>query len=439
MREFREFRGFRGFRACRAVSLAAGAAALLLTTACGGGSGGDDGVVELRYAFWGSDERAQMTQEMIDTFEARNPGIRVEIDYADFGAYFDKLATSVAAGDAPDIMTMGGAYHSEYAGRGALLDLAQVGDTLRTDAIADDLLAHGTIDGSLHAIPTGVVGYAMVANPAVFQQAGLDLPDDTTWTWDDFAQLCADIGGALGEDGFGAQDLTNHNTLSLWARQHGEEMYTADGEVGVSAGTLAQWWDFALGLRDSGCTPPATLSEELASQPAPEQTLIGTGNAGLSLVWSNSLEALSTASGEELALLVPPGESEDQRGMWLSPSMYYTISARSSHPEEAARLVDFMLNEPAAAESFLTDRGLPVNTEVRAAITDDLTPVQQAEAAYIDRLTDLLGPPVPPAPVGSTETADIVTRHNSEVLFDRTSPEDAAEQTLDEVASALAR
>ncbi|PZF85296.1 ABC transporter substrate-binding protein [Jiangella anatolica] len=412
----------------------------VLLAACGGGgttSGGDGDVVELRYAFWGSEDRAQLTQEMIDAFEAENPDIRVEMDYADFGAYFDKLATSVAAGDAPDVMTMGGAYHSEYAGRGALLDLAEVDDIIRTDEISEDILAHGTIDGSLYAIPTGVNGYAMVANPAVFAQAGLELPDDTTWTWDDFAQLCTQIGAALGDAGYGAQDLTNHNTLSLWARQHGEQLYTEDGELGISAGTVTEWWEFALELRDSGCTPPATLTGELASQSAPEQTLIGTNAGGMSLIWSNVLEALSTASGEELELLIPPGVDGGEAGSWLGPSMYYTIGARSEHPEEAARLVDFMLNEPAAAEAFLTDRGLPVNADVRAAIMDQLTPVQQAEAEYLARLEEAAGVPVPPAPVGSTETAGIVTRLNSEVLFDRAAPEDAAERFIAEVEAAL--
>ncbi|WP_116949627.1 ABC transporter substrate-binding protein [Jiangella endophytica] len=419
-------------------SLALVVPAAMLLAACGGDdTTGDGGVVELRYAFWGSDDRAQTTQEMIDAFEAENPDIRVEVDYADFGAYFDKLATSVAAGDAPDIMTMGGAYHSEYAGRGALLDLAEVGDIIRTDEISEDVLAHGTIDGSLYAIPTGVNGYAMVANPAVFAQAGLEIPDDTTWTWDDFAQLCTQIGTALGDDGYGAQDLTNHNTLSLWARQHGEQLYGEDGELDLSAETLAEWWQFALELRDSGCTPPATLSEELASQSAPEQTLIGTNAGGMSLIWSNVLEALSTASGEQLRLLIPPGVEGGDPGSWLGPSMYYTISARSEHTEEAARLVDFMLNEPAAAESFLTDRGLPVNTDVREAIMDQLTPVQQAEAEYLNRLEEAAGAPVPPAPVGSTETAGIVTRLNSEVLFDRTTPQDAAGRFVSEVEAAL--
>ncbi|TDE10437.1 ABC transporter substrate-binding protein [Jiangella asiatica] len=426
-------------RTLRALAVSLPAAALVLT-ACGGddtAGGGDGDVVELRYAFWGSDDRAQMTQDMIDKFEAENPDIRVEIDYADFGAYFDKLATSVAANDAPDIMTMGGAYHSEYAGRGALLDLGEVDDMIRTDKISDDILAHGTIDDSLYAIPTGVNGYAMVANPAVFAQAGLELPDDTTWTWDDFADLCTQIGTALGDDGYGSQDLTNHNTLSLWARQNGESLYNEDGELGISAESLTQWWEFALELRDSGCTPPATLTEELASQSAPEQTLIGTNSGGMSLVWSNVLEALSTASGEELELLIPPGLGGGEPGSWLGPSMYYTISARTEHPEEAARLVDFMLNEPAAAESFLTDRGLPVNTDVRDAIMDDLTPVQQAEAEYLNRLQEVVGEPVAPAPVGSTETADIVTRLNSEILFDRTTPQDAADQFITEVGAAL--
>lgn len=418
--------------------LAVPAALALTLAACGGDDEADGDVVELRYAFWGSDERAQMTQDMIDKFEAENPDIRIQPDYADFGAYFDKLATSVAAGDAPDVITMGGAYPSEYAGRGALLDLAEVDDLIRTDDIDEAILDNGVIEGAQYAIPTGVNTYAMVANPAVFDRAGVEMPDDSTWTWDDYARICAELGQGLGEDGFGSQDPTNHNTLKLFARQHGEQLYTEDGELGISAETVEEWWELALELRDSGGTPPAARTAELASQEAPEQTLIGTNSAGLSLIWSNVLEALNSASGEELVLLKPPGESEGEPGLWLGPSMFYTIAAQSEHPEEAARFVDFMLNESAAAESFLTDRGLPVNATVRESITELLTPTQQTEAEFLTRVEQEGGSAAPAPPVGSTETSLIVSRLNSEVLFDRLTPREAAERFVTEVEAALA-
>ncbi|NEE02904.1 ABC transporter substrate-binding protein [Phytoactinopolyspora halotolerans] len=421
------------------LKAAAVAAPTLGLWACGNddSTGGDGGPVELRYAFWGGDSRAQMTQEMIDEFEAENADIDVRPDYSDFGAYWDKLATSVASGDAPDIITMGGAYPSEYAGRGSLLDLGQVSDIIDTDRIDAAVLDNGMIDGSLYALPTGVNTYAVVANRALFDEAGVDFPDDRTWTWDDFLQICVALSESLGDDRFGTQDATNHNTLMLWARQRGESLYTADGGLGISAESVAEWWELALQLRDRGGAPSATLTAELESQNAPEQTLIGTNSAGLSLIWSNVLDVLRQASGEELVLLKPPGESEGQPGTWLGPSMFYTISADSDHPEEAAELVDFMLNDPDAAEAFLTDRGLPVNPEVREEILDELTPGQRVEAEFLTRMESEVGEAPPPPPVGSSETALIVSRLNSEVLFDRLTPQEAAEQFVAETEAAL--
>ncbi|WP_129669084.1 ABC transporter substrate-binding protein, partial [Phytoactinopolyspora endophytica] len=178
---------------------AVAAAPTLSLMACGrdGSTAGGDGPVELRYAFWGGDDRAQMTQEMIDEFESENSDVDIKPDYSDFGAYWDKLATSVAAGDAPDIITMGGAYPSEYAGRGSLLDLSRVDGLISTDAIDSAILDNGVIDGSLYALPTGMNTYAVVANRALFEEAGVDFPDDASWTWDDFVEICVELGQAL--------------------------------------------------------------------------------------------------------------------------------------------------------------------------------------------------------------------------------------------------
>ena len=106
-------------------AMAAAAAALLAATAsgCGSSETGDtaDGPVELRFSWWGNSDRAEITQQAIDKFEEANPNITVKPEFADFNGYFDRLATTVAGGDAPDVITLGGAYPREYGDRGALL------------------------------------------------------------------------------------------------------------------------------------------------------------------------------------------------------------------------------------------------------------------------------------------------------------------------------
>ncbi|MBE0010014.1 extracellular solute-binding protein [Arthrobacter sp. AET 35A] len=116
----------------RNLTIVSAAAALMLgISACGGSSGDEEGGdVELRFSWWGSTERAEITQQAIDLFEEQNPGITVRPEYTDFDAYFDRLATTVAGRDAPDVITLGGAYPREYGDRGALLDLDEVSETL---------------------------------------------------------------------------------------------------------------------------------------------------------------------------------------------------------------------------------------------------------------------------------------------------------------------
>lgn len=427
----------------RRAVIAASAAALLTLAACGGGgddstgSGGDGGAVTLRFSWWGNDERAAITQQAIDAFEAANPGITVEGEPLDFDGYFDRLATSVAARDAPDVITLGGAYPREYGDRGALLDLSTVEEQLPTDQIDEAALSNGFFSGVQYSVPTGVNTFAVVANPAVFEAAGAPMPDDATWTWDDYVAIAQQISDASPEGTFGTADPTQPDTLDLFSRQRGEALYTEGGEVAISPQTLQDWFTMTQGLSRSGAAPEAALTAELAGQPAPEQTLIGRGLAGMEFAWSNLLPALQSAAGTELVLLRAPGESEQEPGMWLQASQSYAIYSETEHPEEAARLIDFLINSEEAASFILADRGLPANAEVLTAITPQLDEAQAAQAEFIARVTPEVGPALVIGPTGSTETLGILQRINDEVLFDRLSIDDAGTRFVDEVGTAI--
>ncbi|GAB2575919.1 ABC transporter substrate-binding protein [Kribbella endophytica] len=422
---------------------ALGVAGLLLAlTGCGGDSGGasDDpnAAVTLRFSWWGNADRAALTQKAIDAFQTANPGITVKPEYGDFNGYFDKLATSVAANDAPDVITLGGAYPREYGDRGALLDLAEVKDTLKTDKIDAASLSNGNFDDKQYGVPTGVNAFGVVVNPKVFKAAGVALPDDSTWTWDDFQRIAEQIAKAAPKGTYGAEDPTSADVLDLYARQRGESLYTQDGKVGVSEQTLTDWFTMTTGLRDAGATPPAAVTSELVGQPAPEQSLMGRGLAGMQLDWTNQLGSLRKASGSELQLLRAPGEGAATKpGMWLQASQIYTISARTKHQEAAAKLVNFLVNDPAAGKITLANRGIPANSEVLAAVKPSLPKDEAASADFIAAIAPKVGPALIIGPTGSTESVKILERTNAEVLFNRQTPAQGAKRFLEDLGAAI--
>ncbi len=105
---------------------------LLVPAACAPGSGqsqsrsDQEGAVTLRVSTWGNDSRLRLTQQAAEAFTAANPDIKVSVENAEWGAYWDRLAVTTAGGDSPDVIQMDESYIAAYGSRQALLDLDQV-------------------------------------------------------------------------------------------------------------------------------------------------------------------------------------------------------------------------------------------------------------------------------------------------------------------------
>jgi multiple sugar transport system substrate-binding protein len=411
---------------------------VLSGTACGSGSA-DGGPVTIRFSWWGNEDRAKITNQAVEAFEDANPGITVETESIDFNSYFDRLATSVAAGDEPDVVTMGGAYPREYADRGVLLDLAQVSNELDLSELDEGALANGSFDGVQYGVPTGVNTYGVVANPAIFAAAGVELPDDDTWSWEDYVRIATEISDKGPDGTFGSDDPTSPDTLDLYANQQtGEGLYSKDGGIAIERGTVRDWFTMTTKLMSKGATPPASMTAELDAQTAPEQTLMGQGKAAMMFGWSNLITAYRQASGANLVLLRAPGETTDEgTGMWLQASQLYTVSKRGEHPDAAAKLVDFLVADERAAELIKADRGIPANPDIRAHLEAGLDESSKVEYDFVDRMSGLVDGDFVIGPTGSTESIDILTRANQSVLFGQSSPDQGAEQFVTELTDAV--
>lgn len=435
----------RGIQRRRLGAVAAlGAAATLALTACAGNAPAapelelSEEPVTLSFTWWGNDTRHAITEELIALFEEENPNITIEPQYTDWAGYWDKLSTTVAAGDAPDIIQMDEKQLSTYAANGILLDLDTLSSRLDTSGFVDSVLGTGKLDGTLYGVPAGINSYAIIANADLLDQYGVELPDDETWTWDDLVSAAEEVAVASGGTVAGTQSWGfEDGGLNNWLRQHGGSLYNADGEVAATEEDLASWWQFLLDATEAGATPDPAATIERESGGLAEH-FTATNQAAFGPWWSNQVQALRDASGQDLVVLrVPTIDDAAEGSAYYKPSMFWSASAKTEHPAEVALFLDFLANSEDAADLLLAERGVPANETIREYITPKLDEVNQTVVEFLDELAPLVGEAPPATPPGGGAIETIIDQHTQRVLFGELTPEDAAASFIAELQQAL--
>ncbi|WP_026929235.1 ABC transporter substrate-binding protein [Glycomyces tenuis] len=410
-----------------------GAAAAPLLAACGNDDEGGSG--ELSMMWWGSDPRHEYTRQIITAFEEANEGVSIEESVADWSGYWDALNVSVSGGNAPDVMQHEERYLREYAERNTLLALDDIGiDFSKLDPA---VLAGGQLDGTTYGIGTGVNSLCLLVNPTIVEEAGLELPDDTTWSWEDFMAFIIDISAATDKVGNSAVSFNNEALFNVFARQKGESLYTPEGGLGFSPETMTEWWTMVNEALAAEAIPSATEVVEAAAA-GQDQAPLATGAGATEFYWTNQVGALEAVLGGELLLLRVPGEtSGTQPGLYLKPAMFWAASAETSDPDTVGELIDFLLNSDESIDLTLTDRGLPANLDQRERILPGLPDADKRGAEFITALTPELGegPPVPP--IGAGQIPDIMLRVYEPLLFGDLTPDQATEQFITESEAAI--
>jgi multiple sugar transport system substrate-binding protein len=423
----------------------AAAAATMGLTACApgsgggtsGGGGGGGGSVDLKFAWWGNDVRNKNTQAAIDAYVKANSNVKISPQPGEFSSYWDKLATQTAGGQSPDVIQMDMAYIAEYGNRNALLDLSKVDVSKFTEGTVDS----GKINDQLVGINAGVNSALIFANPAIFEKAKMDLPDDTTWTWDQMIEVGAEVASKANVPFGIVQAFASDAFFGAFLRQNGKELFTPDG-LGFEPGDAQAWFDLMVKAQKAKAIGSAQqISEEGSSGSGKpiDQAALATGKSAMQYYNSNQLPAVTTATGNDLAMLRFPSlaGSATERKAWYKASMLWSASAKTQNPDAAVALIDWWVNSPECAAINLAERGVPCNTEILAEIKPKLDKTQQTVVKYIEDIKpELANTPIAPPP-GGGKLGDVMFRYQTDVLFGKSSTGDAAQKFVDEMKSNL--
>jgi multiple sugar transport system substrate-binding protein len=156
--------------------------------------------------------------------------------------------------------------------------------------------------------------------------------------------------------------------------------------------------------------------------------------------WTNQLGSLEATTGSSIKMLRAPSSdgSSAGNGMYYKPTMFWSASSRTKHPEAAATFINYLTNSPEAGAILMTDRGVPTNPGIVDSIKPNLKPADTTVVSYLkDIAPDMKeAPPVPPVGAGSVQ--NVIKRYTDEVLYDRLTPQAAAEAFKKEVEGMLA-
>jgi multiple sugar transport system substrate-binding protein len=418
---------------------ATAAGSLALASTLGGNAFAQDR--RIRHFWWGNPERDKRTFAVIDIFNGKNPGIVVEGETLGFNDYFTKLTTQIAGGNMPDVFQNGYGNMVEYISKGTTksLDEAVAAGKLDISKIDAAGITAGTFDGKLYGLTIGANSMATLINARLWEEAGIDT-DPITWTYDDLkaaAVKISELGGAKGTD-----DMTaDWGAFNVYLGQRGfANPYTADGQFAFGADLVVDYWKLWGDIRDAGGTPSAEDSVAVAGIADLDKQGVVTGKSAISYAWSNQLVGTQALMQDKLAAGMRPHLAGGVSGQSIQPSQFICLSRDVTDEDAAIAYMSAFVNDPDMTAVLGLERGIPQQSDVRAALASKLTEAEAVTVAYFDAIQPHVAPLAPAGPAGVRELEEAFeTRAAVSVLLGQASIEDAAAQYMDEAADILRR
>jgi len=349
----------------------------------------------VRWSFWGGETRIRNYQLTNDIFFTETGIVIAGEPAPGTGDHFNKFFTQFRGGGAADIIQLGGTFsnlnlsdnnRSAPGIENILMPLDQfvrsgILDVSNVDGAA---LAAGTRDGVLYAISAGGNMPALVYNRSLLERVGAPLPAvDMTWT--QFDLWLAAVQARLPSGTYVLTDFGSTATSSMflgyWAGDNGTPVWDGTRTNLTNTAVIAYLTRWS-GYRTAGLIPPAEVAAQYSEDNAANSSLIA-GRTAVTLVYSNGLVDYQGMTTDTLDLIMLPNATVS-KGLWPQTSQMMGININSKNAQNAAKYINFRLNDPRVWTIMGADPGIPVTPATRAAISASANDVTKKILAYLD-------------------------------------------------------
>lgn len=330
---------------------------------------------DIKFSWWGGDSRHEATENAVKAFMEKYPEISVTTEYGAWSGWEEKQALNIVGGNGADVMQINWNWIDGYSGNGTnFYDLNQFGDIIDLTQFPQEVLDVCSIDGKLMAIPVSTTGCLFFWNKNTFDMIGCEIPTDL----DSLLEAGAKF-KEYGEDYYPFVIDTGYNRMYLMVN-YLESVYgkpwVEDGVLQYTEEEIKEGLDFMTQLEEAHVMPTmAVTNGDMADSTDKNPKWIDGKYAG-TYVWDTS--SIKMADAIEESVNVPNQELVlgdfvklgDYDGGFTKVSMAFAIPSSSENPEAAARLINFLLNEPEGVEICSLERGTPLSSAGRSLIEE---------------------------------------------------------------------
>ncbi|MEW1838414.1 ABC transporter substrate-binding protein [Nonomuraea angiospora] len=416
------------------LKLAAAGALGAGLSACGGGSEG--GATSLRYAFWGNNIRQQNYTKALKEFVAKNPGIQVEPEFADYAAFQERMTTQMAARDVADIFWVASpqvmTYHKSKLYR-RLDDIP----TLNLADYSKEELESFKLGGQLNTMPFGIFVAVIRYNETFAEEDDVKLPPKDA-DWDAWSAFLIDYA----KDNPGKRKGMPYEPdadlgFESWLRQRGEQLWTEDGKAGFAADTVRAWLDWWDKLYKAGAV--TTLSEQEGM--GPDWALVGKKVLAKMGNSNHLIDDAKMFPDHRFKLRSIPVAKDAQAG---HPFLYFPRMAiyqgiDDDKVETAGKLVSYNTGDPAMIRTVGMTMGAPVNPKVFQQSLDSASGNEKEMLTIVQAGREAERRPRFEAPPGTSTWRTSMGKVGEEIALGRLSTADGAKRLLDEIQAGITR
>lgn len=333
---------------------------------------------DLRITWYDDGNEGQVLRDLLDRFEEANPDISITVDTVPYSSgILQSLPLQLASGAGPDIARvtdLGGL--SEY-----FLDMSPyVADTAYWEENFGPFLDWMRPEGS-DAVPgfmTQLTVTGPFVNATLFEQAGLEMPGADA-TWQDWAEATRQVAEATGTPYAMAMDRTGHR-LAGPAISQGAAIFDADGYPAIDDKGMRETMQMMIDWHADGTMNPDVWIGSGGGYAAGNEFFVN-GQVVLYMSGSWQVGQFEELIGDAFDWVAVPNPCGPAACTGMPGGAALVGIAGTDHPEEVARLMDWLASEEVLAEFYARTLFIPGHLGLAAEGIDFQTDSEVARDA----------------------------------------------------------
>ncbi|HZJ09944.1 MAG TPA: sugar ABC transporter substrate-binding protein [Trueperaceae bacterium] len=321
------------------------------------------------FSFTTSSDKIDALEALIEVFEAENPDINIEYTTADYGSYFTKLQTDIAAGNAPDVFELNYENFVTFASRDTLLDIGEylaTSDKIGSDTFYSAALNAFAYEGVQLGLPITFSTVMLYYNKELFNAAGVAYPDET-WVWQDVIDAATAITDAPNRVWGISQPVQFWEFYKVAAQAGGGLTVTPTVQIDTEENRAAAHY-----LVDKVQTHHV-MPTDIEMSGVGDVDMFLNSQLGMIVTGIWMFDQITTEATFDWDVAVEPGGAQKATHFFSNAAV---VSSRSDSPEAAYRWVEFL-----AAHPEVVEKRIELSWELSALSLDQA----DALASYLEK------------------------------------------------------